>query len=80
MVIYINTNSEYVLAGIAKPHLFPVLVFVNISVCIYHHIQMQRVSVMWDQAPQNGRNHHLPCGNDVVRSVASSPAIKNGTV
>jgi hypothetical protein len=77
-----NTNSESVLAGFAKLYLhFPVLILLSIGICIYHHIQMQRVFVIWDQALQNGRHHHLPHSNDVVHSVASSPAInKNGTV
>ena len=37
---------------------------------------MQGFSVMWGQAPQNGRHHRAPRSIDVVRSGASSPAIK----
>jgi hypothetical protein len=58
VVVYINTNSEYVLAGISKHHLcFPVFILLNTGICIYHHIQLQRVPVMWDKALQNGLHH-----------------------
>lgn len=78
---YINTNCESVLAGTAKLLLFfPILICLNTGISIYHHIQMQGISVMCVQAPQNGWHHCTPRSNDVVRSGASSPAIKNRTL
>jgi hypothetical protein len=73
-------NCESVLAGIAELHLFfPVLMLLNIGICMYYHIQLERVSVMWDQALQNGWHHHPSHSSDVL-SVASTHAIKNDTV
>lgn len=80
MVVYINTNSAFVLMVIAVNFVyFPILIMFNIGICIYHNIELQIFSLMWDRALQNGQHHHPLCSNDVVRSVASSPAIRNGT-
>jgi hypothetical protein len=51
VVVYINTNSESVSAGISNHRLcFPVFILLNIGICIDHHIQLHKVSVMWDKA------------------------------
>jgi hypothetical protein len=50
VVVYINTNSESVSAGISKHRLcFPVFILLNIGICI-DHIQLHRVPAMWDKA------------------------------